>query len=99
MISKNRGGYSELLACAWLMSLGYDVFRNQSDNGPIDIVAVNRKTGETVFCDAKTVHPSALTTIRNNGYKRSPDQKRLNVQMIGVTHEGTCFWCTPEDDT
>lgn len=98
MIKTNRGGFSELLARAHLMSLGYDVFANDSDNGPIDMVAVDRKTGETLFVDAKTIHSTAVEGIKRNGYRRSPAQKRLNVQMLGVTHEGACFWCTPEDD-
>lgn len=97
MVPTNRGGHSELIARAWLMSLGFDVFSNDSDNGPIDMVAVDRHTGETIFCDAKTIHPTNLSSIKKNGYSRSDAQKRLNVQMIGVTHEGACFWCTPED--
>ena len=97
MIAKNRGGFSELVACAWLMSLGYDVFRNTSDNGPIDMVAVDRDTGETVFVDSKTITPTSVKSVRKNGYKRSPKQKALNVRIVGVTHESECFWVTHKD--
>lgn len=34
------GDYHELQACAWLMEQGYEVFRNVSSTGPIDIVAI-----------------------------------------------------------
>ena len=97
MESSNRGGFSELMACAWLMSMGYDTFRNQNDNGPIDIVAVDRETGETIFCDAKTFCSTNVENVRKNGFPQSSAQKHLDVKTIGVTHEGSCFWATKGD--
>lgn len=83
-----------MMACAWLMSQGFDVFKNQNDNGPVDIIAFNRETKEQILVDAKTIHPNTLNSIRKNGYRRSKEQIRLDVQILGVTHEGACFWCT-----
>jgi Holliday junction resolvase-like predicted endonuclease len=40
MDSKHKGAHSELVACAWLLRQGYEVFRNISDRGIIDIIAI-----------------------------------------------------------
>ena len=37
---KLRGPYSELIACAWLLETGWEVFRNVADRGEIDLIAV-----------------------------------------------------------
>jgi hypothetical protein len=37
---KHRGAYNELAACQWLLAQGYEVFRNVSPYGMVDIVAV-----------------------------------------------------------
>jgi len=50
--NNKKGDYSELLASAWLLKQGYEVFRNVSSVGPIDIVAVNED--ETILIDVKT---------------------------------------------
>jgi len=49
---KHRGTETELRACAWLLAEGYEVFRNVSPFGPIDIVAI--KAGIVRFIDVKT---------------------------------------------
>lgn len=40
MDDKHKGSYAELRAAAWLLDQGYDVFRNVSQHGKIDIVAI-----------------------------------------------------------
>ena len=52
MDQKHLGARNELLACAWLLHEGYEVFRNVSPHGPIDLVA--RRDGEILFIDVKT---------------------------------------------
>jgi hypothetical protein len=47
------GALSELLACAWLLNKGYQVFRNVSPNGPYDLVAF--KGPEELRIDVKTI--------------------------------------------
>lgn len=49
---KHRGALSELRACVWLLEQGYEVFRNVSDCGPIDLMAV--KGTEAIRIDVKT---------------------------------------------
>lgn len=36
---KHRSGQTELIACAFLLGEGYEVFRNVSACGPIDLIA------------------------------------------------------------
>ncbi len=47
------GDIAELRACVWLSEEGYEVFRNISASGPVDIVAV--KDGEVLLIDVKVV--------------------------------------------
>ena len=49
---KQRGAETELMACAWLLGQGYEVFRNVSPFGMIDIIAI--KDGVTRYIDAKS---------------------------------------------
>lgn len=46
------GAAHELVACAWLLSKGYEVFRNVCPNGPTDVVAI--RGPEVVRIDVKT---------------------------------------------
>ena len=50
-MEKHKGALSELRACAWLLDQGYEVFRNVSDHGLVDIVAL--KNGKTFYFDVK----------------------------------------------
>lgn len=51
MNKKHKGACAELRAAAWLLEQGYEVFRNVSGFGEIDIVAV--KAGIARFFDVK----------------------------------------------
>jgi Holliday junction resolvase-like predicted endonuclease len=53
MDTKHVGARSELLACAWLLAEGYEVFRNVSSHGHVDIIAL--KDGKTFYFDVKTL--------------------------------------------
>lgn len=52
MEEKHRGAYSELKAAAWLLEQGFDVFRNVSPYGKVDLVAI--KDGVIRCFDVKT---------------------------------------------
>jgi hypothetical protein len=47
-----KGAHSELIACAWLLDQGYDVYRNVSPVGMVDIIAI--KGDEHLKIDVKT---------------------------------------------
>jgi Holliday junction resolvase-like predicted endonuclease len=53
MDTAHKGAQSELIACAWLLSQGYEVFRNVAATGAIDIIAM--RDGELHYFDVKSV--------------------------------------------
>jgi Holliday junction resolvase len=78
MNKKYRGAHSELTACSWLISQGYEVFRNVSNHGPADIVAI--KDGKCFLFDVKT---GCVTTV-------TQEQHDLGIGLINVLHDGNC---------
>ena len=87
------GAASELTACAWLLSEGYEVFRNVAPAGPIDLIAF--KDGLFLFIDVKT----AALTKKKDGTPTgvAPKTMRKNQESIGVTFLyvtrcGKCFF-------
>jgi Holliday junction resolvase len=80
MDRKHVGARSELIACAWLLTEGYEVFRNISPCGHIDIVAL--KDGKTFYFDVKT---------RTGGRGRlSSKQIERGILPLTVTAAGKC---------
>jgi len=90
------GDRSEYAAILWLSDQGYEVFQNFGCDGPIDLVAVDITTGETILVDVKTI----TKYLRKDGVshyhklgKRTELQKALKVQYLGVDRETReCFW-------
>ena len=69
---KHRGGWAEMVACCWLLQRGYEVFRNVSAHGSIDVVAI--KDGEVFKFDVKGI---------TQNYSGTPSLKEEQLQ-IGV---------------
>lgn len=74
------GALSESLAMAFLLKRGYEVFRNVSAHGPIDLVAVHSRTGEIRYYDVKTRRSTS-------GSKLTADQIRIGVRLLLVEPE------------
>jgi hypothetical protein len=76
---KHRGTQAELIACAYLLGEGYEVFRNISPSGPADIIAC--KGTELLRIDVKSgaYHP-----------KLREVQKRDGVVILYVDKDGGC---------
>lgn len=94
MQQKHRGSHSELLAAAWLLSWGYDVFRNVSMHGEADLVAFDPITRETILIDVTTgsvyEKQDGETTI---GWSRDKlHSKRDDVRVLVVMPSGECFY-------
>jgi hypothetical protein len=81
---KHKGACSELVACAWLLEQGYEVFRNVSSHGLVDLIAL--KENIVTFFDVKTWdslktrHPPRLSVA----------QKQLGVKLLAVKASGDC---------
>lgn len=80
MDRKHRGARAELLAVTFLLKEGYEVFRNVSPHGLIDLVAI--KGGVSVHFDVKTAQitkdSKRLTT------RLSLEQVTTGVKCINV---------------
>ncbi len=69
---------------------GYYVFQNCSEQGPIDIVVVNPKSGRSHYFDVKTSKGTRFIDGKSSGgagHKLKPNQKRLGVRLV-VVEEG-----------
>jgi hypothetical protein len=79
---KHRGAHAELRAAAWLLEQGYEVFRNVSGHGKIDLVAV--KDGEVRFFDVKASYKGGcpnsgiehLSPLLDGGFKAMGERKK-----------------------
>lgn len=92
-----RGDWAELMAVTWLMESGFDVYRNVSRVGPVDVVGI--RDGISYFFDVKYTH------IRFNKEgkahvvrcaKKSKNQENINVTFVYVTKEGVCGFSAGE---
>ena len=60
--NKHRGAISELRATTFLLEQGFEVFRNISQHGSIDIIAIS-KDGTILKIDVKTVSSGTYTRV------------------------------------
>jgi hypothetical protein len=97
---KHKGAWAELVACAWLLGRGYDVFRNVSQHGLADVVATNAH--EVLRIDVKlatqTTRPVLSAEQIASGviplYVLSPDQCELgNPPRRDYDREAVCAGC------
>ena len=87
-----KGQHSEFVAAAWLIKQNYLVYIKTQDNDPIDLIAVDRGTGEVLKLDVKSV------SIRKSGPKKgyrisrivNKHQKKIGVKLLYVYDDGRC---------
>lgn len=93
MNKKHRGSHSQLRAELWLLEQGYEVFRNVSAHGPIDLVAI--KDDQVLKLDVKT----AITVSPNSALRLKPEQEAQGIKALLVKADGsfeirdTKAWC------
>ena len=83
MDSKHKGALAELKAASWLLKEGYEVFRNVSQHGAVDLVALDLNTQEILLIDVKT---SPIGTLKQTLARKTVPGVRLMVY-------------TPDDDS
>lgn len=88
-----KGALAEFKAITWLAERGYEVFRNVTPDGPVDLVAVHFERGETILIDVKMasiwVGKASERRFKNDYYevkhKRLTErQKALGVRLLLV---------------
>ena len=82
-----RGAISELIACAWFLAQGYDVFRNVSPHGDADIVV--RKDGRTIPVDIKSARPTGELGANR---KHQAAIIARGIEVVYVFRDGKCKW-------
>ena len=75
----NKGIAAHLEAILKLLDDDHLVFENLQGQGPIDIITVNKETGEVSFYDAKSDR-----TSRHKKRQQSKIQKKLGVKNLYV---------------
>jgi hypothetical protein len=78
---KHRGARAELIACAWLLSNGYEVFRNISPHGECDIIG--KKGVRIELFDVKSREVSSLARLKE-------EQIAAGVKLLFVSPDGSC---------
>ena len=83
--SSRKGDLAEYYAVTWLWDEGYEVFRNAGCCGPIDLIAYNLETQETLLIDVKTFQEQVVGggNYSSTPKTRSQLQKDLNVVRLG----------------
>lgn len=78
---KHLGAHNELFATAWLLREGYEVFRNVSAHGAVDIVAI--KDGVVEMLDVKAKQYNTIVRL-------TAAQRELGVKLLAVYPDGKC---------
>lgn len=84
-----KGQQREWWAIAYLLGQGYEVFKNVSLQGPIDVVAW--KNGYFYAFDIKTVGLMKNGNISDGEAKIEIGQRKRNIQLLSVTTCGKVF--------
>lgn len=98
LVTTKKGAMTELLASAWLILHGYEVFRNVAPTGPADLVAFK---GDEVFkVDVKS---SYMTKHGKFKFVKSlrDTLARNGIRMLLALPNGECCWADevePEEE-
>lgn len=85
MASKHSGALSELRACAWFLRQGCEVYRNVSQHGYADLVAVY-PDGRTLLIDVKTRTNKTDGSVHTSDC-RTDEQLSRGVRLLFVTED------------
>ncbi len=79
--ASRKGDITEIKALSYLLDNGFEVFRNESSTGPVDIVALDIVNNKVILIDVKTISPAKSTGIIPIPNKTEIQQK-LDVQFL-----------------
>lgn len=83
--SAGAGAASELEASAWLIRKGFDVYRNVSATGPVDLVAIDSDGSVTLY------------DIKSSPTSPTPAQAAIGVKTLFP--DGNGGWRSPREGT
>lgn len=84
------GAHNELLATVWLLKQGFEVFRNVSAHGPIDLIAMRHGSDvdERWLLDVKSTHYRDDGSMGQSALTK--EQHALGVKCMRVFPDGQC---------
>jgi Holliday junction resolvase-like predicted endonuclease len=85
---KHKGCFNELKAVTWLLEAGYEVCRNLSQHGPVDLVAIRDQ--EVILIDVKQGYDRLDGSV-SEVVKLTAQQEALGVVALIVT-EHKILW-------
>ena len=86
-----KGQSSEFTACSWLIRNNYLVYFKTQDNDPMDMVAVDRETGDVLKIDVKSVSFRKTWKPGTRIHRvTSKYQKQLGIVILYVYPDGRC---------
>lgn len=88
METKHKGAHSELAACVWLLEQGFEVFRNVSQHGTTDMVAI--KYDCIIRVDVKTAQAHTLRDGTVRHYCSHTPAK--GVRILAALTNGDFVW-------
>ena len=80
--SKHKAAYSEHLAIVFLLNEGYEVFKNVSQHGIYDLIAIDMDNDKVLRIDVKSANISKFGAKYR--IKRSQKQISANVTLLYV---------------
>lgn len=91
MSTGTKGAQSEYQAVIWLLEQGYEVYRNASPNGDVDLIA--KKDNQFIEIDVKTVNRNNRAKDFNFSWKSylSENQIERGVKILFV-HGNKVGW-------
>lgn len=85
-----QGAMAELIACNWLLEQGYDVFRNITPAGWVDIIAW-KKDNQPIFIDVSVCNDKhGYISDPKAGYKSRT--KAYGIRFLYVYPDKSCKW-------
>jgi len=90
--AKRKGDISELQVTTYFLKKGYDVFRNVSSTGIIDLVVFCPITKEIFLYDVKTMTKYKREDNTTNIYtnQTTEEQRQIGIEVVAL-HKGKIY--------
>lgn len=94
MHSKHKGSHNELIAAAWLLQQGFEVFRNVSAHGEIDLVVFKHLDGmfRPIDVTSLSLYQTSEGEKINIPYQKINNCRELGGRVVFVDAKNKCFW-------
>ena len=77
-----KGYFAEQLASAWLIKQGYWVFKNISQHGAVDCVAIDQKTHEIILIDVKIISRNKKGSTRSRVLSKKQIDMKVRILYV-----------------